>query len=51
MYEFFTVKFEAKVYDLEGNEICTLITSNNIEELSEFMDIEGLLDSVSNQGF
>ena len=51
MYDFFTVKFEAKVYDLEGNEICTLITSNNIEELSEFMDIEGLLDSVSNQGF
>ena len=51
MYEFFTVKFEAKVYDLEGNEICTLITSDNIEELSEFMDIEGLLDSVSNQGF
>lgn len=51
MYEFFTVQFEAKVYDLEGNEICTLITSDNIEELSEFMDIEGLLDSVSNQGF
>lgn len=51
MYDFFTVKFEAKVYDLEGNEICTLITSDNIEELSGFMDIEGLLDSVSNQGF
>ena len=51
MYEFFTVKFEAKVYDLEGNEICTLITSDNIEELSAFMDIEGLLGSVSNQGF
>ena len=51
MYDFFTVKFEAKVYDLEGNEICTLITSDNIEDLSEFMDIEGLLDSVSNQGF
>lgn len=51
MSEFITVKFEAKVYDLEGNEICTLITSNNIKELSEFMDIEGLLDSVSNQGF
>ncbi len=51
MSEFITVKFEAKVYDLEGNEICTLITSDNIEELSGFMDIEGLLDSVSNQGF
>lgn len=51
MSEFITVKFEAKVYDLEGNEICTLITSDNIEELSEFMDIEGLLGSVSNQGF
>lgn len=51
MYDFFTVKFEAKVYDLEGKEICTLITSDNIEDLSEFMDIEGLLDSVSNQGF
>lgn len=51
MSEFITVKFEAKVYDLEGNEICTLITSDNIEELSAFMDIEGLLDSVSNQGF
>lgn len=51
MSEFITVKFEAKVYDLEGNEICTLITSDNIKELSEFMDIEGLLDSVSNQGF
>lgn len=51
MSEFITVKFEAKVYDLEGNEICTLITSDNIEDLSEFMDIEGLLDSVSNQGF
>lgn len=51
MSEFITVKFEAKVYDLEGNEICTLITSDNIEELSAFMDIEGFLDSVSNQGF
>lgn len=51
MSEFITVKFEAKVYDLEGKEICTLITSDNIEDLSEFMDIEGLLDSVSNQGF
>lgn len=51
MSEFITVKFEAKVYDLEGKEICTLITSDNIEELSAFMDIEGLLDSVSNQGF
>ena len=51
MYDFFTVKFEAKVYDLEGNEICTLITSDNIEELSAFMDIEDLLGSVSNQGF
>ena len=51
MSAFITVKFEAKVYDLEGKEICTLITSDNIKELSEFMDIEGLLGSVSNQGF
>lgn len=51
MSEFITVKFEAKVYDLEGKEICTLITSDNIEDLSEFMDIESLLGSVSNQGF
>ena len=51
MSEFITVKFEAKVYDFEGKEICTLISSDNIEELSEFMDIEDLLVSVPNQGF
>jgi hypothetical protein len=51
MSEFITVKFEAKVYDFEGKEICTLISSDNIEELSEFMDIEALLVSVPNQGF
>jgi hypothetical protein len=51
MSEFITVKFEAKVYDFDGKEICTLISSDNIEELSEFMDIEDLLVSVPNQGF
>lgn len=51
MSEFITVKFEAKVYDFEGKEICTLISSDKIEELSEFMDIEDLLVSVPNQGF
>lgn len=51
MSEFITVKFEAKVYDFEGKEICTLISSDNIEDLSEFMDIEDLLVSVPNQGF
>ena len=51
MSEFITVKFEAKIYDFEGKEICTLISSENIEELSEFMDIEDLLVSVPNQGF
>ena len=51
MSEFITVKFEAKVYDFEGKEICTLISSDNIEELSEFMDIEDLIISVPNQGF
>ena len=51
MSEFITVKFEAKVYDLGGKEICTLISSDNIEKLLEFMDIEDLLVSVPNQGF
>jgi hypothetical protein len=51
MSEFITVKFEAKVYDFDGKEICTLISSDNIEELSEFMDIEDLIISVPNQGF
>ena len=51
MSEFITVKFEAKVYDFEGKEICTLISSDNIEELSEFMDVEDLIISVPNQGF
>lgn len=51
MSEFITVKFEAKVYDFEGKEICTLISSDNIEKLLEFMDIEDLLVSVPNQGF
>lgn len=51
MSEFITVKFEAKVYDFEGKEICTLISSDKIEELSEFMDVEDLIISVPNQEF
>lgn len=49
--EYITVKFEAKAYDFEGNEICTLISTNNMEDLSDFMDIEDLIGSISNQGF
>ena len=51
MSEFITVKFEAKVYDFDGKEICTLISSDNIEELSEFMDVEDLIISVPTQEF
>ena len=51
MSEYITVKFEAKVYDFEGKEICTLISSEDIEKVSEYMDIEDLLISVPTQGF
>lgn len=50
MYEYITVKFEAKVYDFEGKEVCTLISSENIDDLSEYMDIEDLMVSIPNQG-
>lgn len=49
--EYVTVQFDIKAYDFEGNEVCSLISTDDFAEVTDFIDLEALLVSVPNQGF
>ena len=49
--EYVTIQFDIKAYDFEGNEVCSLISTGDFAEVTDFIDLEALLVSVPNQGF
>ena len=49
--EYVTIQFDIKAYDFEGNEVCSLISTDDFAKVTDFIDLEVLLVSVPNQGF
>ena len=49
--EYVTIQFDIKAYDFEGNEVCSLISTDDFAKVTDFIDLEALLVSVPNQGF
>lgn len=49
--EYVTVQFDIKVYDFEGNEVCSLISTDDFAEVTDFIDLEVLLENIPTQEF
>lgn len=47
--EYVTVQFDIKVYDFEGNEVCSLISTKDFNEVTDFIDLEVLLENIPTQ--
>ena len=47
--EYVTIQFDIKVYDFEGNEVCSLISTKDFNEVTDFIDLEVLLENIPTQ--
>lgn len=47
--EYVTIQFDIKAYDFEGNEVCSLISTNDFAKVTDFIDLEVLLENIPNQ--
>lgn len=48
--DYITAKLDVKVYDFEGKEVCTLVDTSDIEEISEFISFSTIFESLPSQG-
>lgn len=49
--EYVTIQFDIKAYDFEGNEVCSLISTDDFAKVTDFIDLEVLLENIPNQEF
>ena len=49
--EYVTIQFDIKAYDFEGNEVCSLISTDDFAEVTDFIDLEVLLENIPTQEF
>lgn len=49
--EYVTIQFDIKAYDFEGNEVCSLISTEDFAEVTDFIDLEVLLENIPTQEF
>lgn len=49
--EYVTIQFDIKAYDFEGNEVCSLISTDDFAKVTDFIDLEALLENIPTQGF
>lgn len=47
--EYVTIQFDIKAYDFEGNEVCSLISTDDFAKVTDFIDLEVLLENIPNQ--
>lgn len=47
--EYVTIQFDIKAYDFEGNEVCSLISTEDFAKVTDFIDLEVLLENIPNQ--
>lgn len=47
--EYVTIQFDIKAYDFEGNEVCSLISTDDFDEVTDFIDLEVLLENIPTQ--
>lgn len=47
--EYVTIQFDIKAYDFEGNEVCSLISTKDFNEVTDFIDLEVLLENIPTQ--
>lgn len=47
--EYVTIQFDIKAYDFEGNEVCSLISTDDFAEVTDFIDLEVLLENIPTQ--
>lgn len=49
--EYVTIQFDIKAYDFEGNEVCSLISTDDFAEVTDFIELEALLENIPTQEF
>ncbi len=49
--EYVTIQFDIKAYDFEGNEVCSLISTDDFAEVTDFIGLEVLLENIPTQEF
>lgn len=49
--EYVIIQFDIKAYDFEGNEVCSLISTEDFAEVTDFIDLEVLLENIPTQEF
>lgn len=49
--EYVTIQFDIKAYDFEGNEVCSLISTDDFAKVTDFVDLEALLENIPTQEF
>ena len=49
--EYVTIQFDIKAYDFEGNEVCSLISTDDFAKVTDFIDLEVLLENIPTQEF
>lgn len=49
--EYVTIQFDIKAYDFEGNEVCSLISTDDFAKVTDFIGLEVLLENIPNQEF
>lgn len=47
--EYVTIQFDIKAYDFEGNEVCSLISTDDFAKVTDFIDLEVLLENIPTQ--
>lgn len=47
--EYVTIQFDIKAYDFEGNEVCSLISTDDFAEVTDFIGLEVLLENIPTQ--
>ena len=49
--EYVTIQFDIKAYDFEGNEVCSLISTDDFAKVTDFIELEALLENIPTQEF
>lgn len=47
--EYVTIQFDIKAYDFEGNKVCSLISTDDFAEVTDFIGLEVLLENIPTQ--
>lgn len=47
--EYVTIQFDIKAYDFDGNEVCSLISTEDFAEVTDFIGLEVLLENIPTQ--